>query len=287
MKKLLSTAVFCLTALITVSLFSCKPQAPKAKLKTDIDSLSYAYGVSVTQGLDQYLLQRGVEETDKAEFIKGFYEGIEFKDKDFNKINAQLVGKEIGMQVSIKMFDNINQMTFGSDSTSKLNKSQLLAGFIAALENKPLIMKKEDVEMYIQTKSAEIQSRGSEKLKTEGQAFLAENRNKPGVIELESGLQYKVEQEGDGPKPTAEDVVKVNYKGSFIDGKEFESNDGATFPLNGVISGWTEGIQLMPVGSKYTFYIPYDLAYGEMGRGNIGPYSTLIFEVDLLEIVKE
>ena len=286
MKKLLSIAVFCIAALIIVSLFSCGSNTPKTALKTDIDSLSYAIGIQMTQNLDQYLLQRGVEETEKAEFLKGFYEGIKVKKGD-KKTPARIVGKEIGIQVAVDMFDNINKGIFVSDSTNSMNKSQFLAGFIASMMNKPLVMKKEDVDMYVQIKSTEIQSKGNEKLKIEGQDFLAENKNKPGVIELESGLQYKVEQEGDGPKPTAEDVVKVNYKGTFINGTEFESNDGATFSLGNVIRGWTEGIQLMSVGSKYTFYIPYDLAYGEMGRGNIGPYATLIFEVDLLEIVKE
>ena len=287
MKKLLSIAVLCLTALFIVSLFSCKPQAPKANLKTEIDSLSYAYGVQITQGLDQYLLQRGVEETEKADFLKGFHEGVKVKKGD-KKTWAQMVGKEIGKQVAVDMLSNINQSIFGSDSTNSLTKSQLLAGFFAAFEDKPLILKKEETEMYIQMKSTEIQSRGNEKLKAEGEAFLAENKNKPGVIELESGLQYKVEQEGDGPKPTAEDKVKVNYKGTLINGTEFDSNEGSIFPLDNVIRGWTEGIQLMSVGSKYTLYVPYDLGYGERGYPpNIGPYATLIFEVDLLDIVKE
>lgn len=119
----------------------------------------------------------------------------------------------------------------------------------------------------------------------EGEDYLAANGQKEGVITTASGLQYEVLEEGTGPKPTAGDVVKTNYVGKFIDGEIFDQNDGIEFPLNGVIRGWTEGIQLMAVGSKYRFHIPYELAYGERGyQGAIEPYKTLVFEVELLDI---
>ena len=119
--------------------------------------------------------------------------------------------------------------------------------------------------------------------------FLANNKSQEGVVALPSGLQYRVVKLGTGAKPTATDMVKVNYVGNTIDGNEFDSSikrgQPATFRLDGVIKGWTEGIQLMPVGSKFVFYIPYDLAYGAEGRpGAIPPFATLIFDVDLLEI---
>jgi FKBP-type peptidyl-prolyl cis-trans isomerase FkpA len=123
-----------------------------------------------------------------------------------------------------------------------------------------------------------------------GKVFLAENSKKDGVKQTESGLQYKVLTEGTGPKAKASDTVKVHYKGTLIDGTEFDSSykrgEPAQFPLTGVIKGWTEGLQLMPVGSKYEFYIPADLAYGASARPTIPANSTLIFEVELLEIVK-
>jgi len=123
-----------------------------------------------------------------------------------------------------------------------------------------------------------------------GEEFLAENKKKEGVKVTASGLQYKVIKKGNGPKPKLTDKVKVNYRGTLLDGTEFDSSykrgKPAEFPLNGVIKGWTEGLQLMPVGSKYEFYIPADLAYGARGPQTIGPNQTLIFEVELLEIVK-
>jgi FKBP-type peptidyl-prolyl cis-trans isomerase FklB len=125
--------------------------------------------------------------------------------------------------------------------------------------------------------------------KIEGDAFLAANKSKDGVKTLPDGLQYKILQEGSGPKPTASDTVSVNYRGTLINGKEFDSSykrgQPATFPVGGVIKGWTEALQLMPVGSKWQLFIPSDLAYGDRGAGaDIGPNATLIFEVELLSI---
>jgi len=125
----------------------------------------------------------------------------------------------------------------------------------------------------------------------QNEAFLAANKEKSGVTVTPSGLQYEVEKMGDGPKPTAQNTVKVHYVGTLIDGKEFDSsvkrNQPAQFPVSGVIPGWTEALQLMPVGSKFKLVIPQSLAYGARGAGEvIKPYSTLIFQVELLEIVK-
>jgi len=283
MKKLVYSAVFCISAFIMVSFFSCTAQTPTANLKTDIDSLSYAYGVNVTQGLNDYLTNKGLG---KDEFIKGFLEGSQLNPKD-KKAMARFEGYMIGKQAAVDMFNNINGTVFGTDSTQTLNKTQFLAGFVAATQNKKLAIQQDAATLYVQTKSEEIRSRTNEKLKAVNQAFLDNNKTKEGVITLPSGLQYKVESEGTGAKPVAEDTVTVKYKGTDINGVEFDSNDKVSFPLNRVIKGWTEGMQLMSVGSKYTFYIPYDLAYGEQGsRPKIEPFATLVFDVELLGISK-
>ena len=125
--------------------------------------------------------------------------------------------------------------------------------------------------------------------KKAGDAFLAANKTKEGVVTLPSGLQYKILKEGTGPKPTPADSVVCNYRGTLIDGKEFDSSykrgQPATFPVGQVIKGWTEALQLMPVGSKWQLFVPADLAYGDRGAGpDIGPGSTLIFEVELISI---
>lgn len=139
-------------------------------------------------------------------------------------------------------------------------------------------------QQAMQAKSQE-EAAGNKKL---GEAFLSANKTKEGVVTLPSGLQYKILKEGTGPKPTASDTVTCNYKGTFIDGTEFDSSykrgEPTSFSVGGVIKGWTEALQLMPVGSKWELFIPSDLAYGDPGRPGIAPGSTLIFEVELLSI---
>jgi FKBP-type peptidyl-prolyl cis-trans isomerase FklB len=140
-----------------------------------------------------------------------------------------------------------------------------------------------------QKKQQEANKVVGEKNRKEGDTFLSDNKSKEGVVALPSGLQYKILKAGDGPKPTAADTVTCNYRGTLIDGKEFDSSykrgQPASFPVGGVIKGWTEALQLMPVGSKWQLFIPADLAYGDRQAGpDITPGSTLIFEVELLSI---
>lgn len=146
-------------------------------------------------------------------------------------------------------------------------------------------------QQEIMAKAQEEAAKKGDENKKKGEKFLADNKNKPGVKTTASGLQYSVISEGTGPKPTASSTVKVHYTGKLIDGTTFDSSvdrgEPVEFPLNGVIKGWTEGVQLMSKGAKYKFYIPSDLAYGDRGAGNaIGPNETLVFEVELLDIVK-
>jgi FKBP-type peptidyl-prolyl cis-trans isomerase FklB len=158
------------------------------------------------------------------------------------------------------------------------------------------LMTEQEAQTVLTELATEARKKQEEKMqaageanKKQGDAFLAANKTKEGVVTLPSGLQYKILKEGTGPKPTATDSVSCNYRGTLIDGKEFDSSykrgQPATFPVNGVIKGWTEALQLMPVGSKWQLFIPPDLAYGARGAGaDIGPDATLTFEVELLSI---
>ena len=176
----------------------------------------------------------------------------------------------------------------------ELDQALLMRGFEDALADNAKIDEEKIREVLtaldesVRTKQEEKAKVESEKSKVEGEKYLADNAKKEGVMVTESGLQYEVMSEGEGAKPVATDVVKVHYKGTLLDGTEFDSsysrNEPTTFPLNRVIPGWTEGLQLMPVGSKYKFTIPSDLAYGDRDLGKIPANSTLIFEVELLEI---
>ncbi len=140
-------------------------------------------------------------------------------------------------------------------------------------------------------KAKERKEQAAEKNKKEGEAYLAENRKKEGVVTLPSGLQYKVVKSGDGPSPKETDTVETNYRGTLIDGTEFDSSykrgQAAVFPVKGVIRGWIEALQLMKVGGKWQLFVPPELAYGERGTGPIGPNATLIFDVELLSIKED
>ena len=275
------------------SLASCTAQAPKANLKTDIDSLSYSIGMAQTQGLKGYLTGRlDVDTAYMAEFIKGLNEGA---NKTSKKDIAYMAGLQIGQQISNQMMKGINQELFAGDSTKTISKDNFLAGFIAGTLEKGGVMTMEAAQEYTRTAMETIKTKAMEEKyadnKAAGEKFLAENKTKEGVKTTESGLQYKVITEGKGEIPADTCKVKVNYKGTLIDGTEFDSsykrNEPATFRANQVIKGWTEALTMMPVGSKWELYIPQELAYGSRESGQIKPFSTLIFEVELVGIEKD
>lgn len=276
---------------VAAGLASCTAQSPKANLKTDVDSLSYAFGMSQTEGIEQYFMQQGIDSTQMADFLKGFNEGATKLGK---KDAAYIAGLQLGQMVSKRWVEGLNQQIFGTDSTKTISRENLLAGFVAGVINKG-VMSKEEARAFTQTSMDAIKEKANaEKYadnKAAGEKFLAENKAKEGVVTTPSGLQYKIITKGNGAIPADSSKVKVNYKGTLIDGTEFDSsykrNEPATFRANQVIKGGTEALTMMPVGSKWELYIPYDLAYGtrETG-GQIKPYSTLIFEVELLGIEK-
>lgn len=212
--------------------------------------------------------------------------------------------KEAAPVVCTKVFNNdVDSMSYalgmnvGTDFTKNLqhipggksNIDLIIKGFATAMKGDSALMKMEDATKYFRDYITKAQGAETDKKKQEGKEFLAANMTKEGVKTTASGLQYIVLKEVAGPKPQATDSVTVHYTGTLIDGKKFDSSvdrgEPITFPLNQVIKGWTEGVQLMSVGSKYKFFVPYDLGYGEQGAGQvIPPYSTLIFEVELLAI---
>ena len=176
-------------------------------------------------------------------------------------------------------------------SAQNYNVDLFLKAFEAAVADAPLLMTPDATVEFLNAYEKKVKERENTERIAAGEAFLAENAKREGVHTTASGLQYQVVKMGEGPKPASTDVVKVHYEGTLLDGTKFDSSvdrgKPTEFPLNRVIKGWTEGLQYMPVGSKFTFYIPYQLAYGAQGAGNlIKPYSTLIFEVELLEIIK-
>ena len=187
------------------------------------------------------------------------------------------IGMNIGLNLSRQKVD--------------INPDVLAAGIKDALAGKPQLTQDQvkDIMTQFEKDMEQKQKASGEKNKADGAKFLEENKKKPGVKATASGLQYKVEKEGTGPQPKATDMVTVNYRGTLIDGTEFDSSykrgQPATFPLNGVIKGWTEGLQLMKPGSKYQFFVPSNLAYGERSVGpDIAANATLVFEVELLEV---
>lgn len=289
MKKI---SILAVAAIAAASFASCTAQSPKASLKSDVDSLSYAIGMAQTQGLKEYLVGRlNVDTAYMNEFIKGLNDGAK---KNSKKDAAYMAGIQIGQQISTQMMKGINHELFGEDSTQTISLPNFLAGFIAGTTGKGGIMSMDSAQKYTRTMMEVIKEKANEKQfadnKAEGVKFLEENKGKEGVKTTPSGLQYKVLVEGKGAIPADTSKVKVNYKGTLVDGTEFDSsysrNEPTTFVANQVIKGWTEALTMMPVGSKWMLYIPEELAYGSRNMGKIKPYSTLIFEVELVDIEK-
>ena len=271
---------------------SCDNGAPKASLKSDVDTVSYAIGMAQTQGLKDYLVGRlGVDTTYMDEFIKGLNEGANAGDD--KKKAAYYAGIQIGQQISNQMVKGINHELFGDDSTKTISLKNFMAGFISGTTGKGGLMTPDSAAQVAQQLMRTIKAKNMEKEfgpnKKAGEDFLKENAKKQDVKTLKSGVQYKVIKEGTGALPKDTSLVKVHYEGKTLDGKVFDSsykrNEPTEFRANQVIKGWTDALLHMPAVSSWEVYIPQELAYGERQQGaDIKPFSMLIFKIELLEV---
>lgn len=287
-------SVLAVIAIVAATITSCGNSTPKANLKSDVDSLSYAIGMAQTQGLKEYLVGRmGVDTAYIDDFIKGLNEGANAGDD--KKQNAYYAGLHIGQQISNQMMKGINHELFGEDSTKTISLKNFLAGFVSGTTGKGGLMSVQAAQTMAQAKMKAIKAKNMESQygpnKTAGEKFLAANAKKAGVKTLPGGVQYKVIKVGNGPIPSDTSNVKVQYEGRTIDGKVFDStykrnNTPATLRANQVIKGWTAALTHMPAGSVWEIYVPQDQAYGPREAGQIKPFSTLIFKIELLSVDK-
>jgi len=263
---------------------SCQNQKT-VTLKTQLDSLNYAFGVLNGPQVKAYSLQGDTSSKAVNAFIKGFEKGMGSDDKNLAQYATGLnIGAALKKQAKTGLL---------GDSTLAMNLDLIKAGLFAAMKAKGVQMRPEVAEAFFRSTMQKLQSAKMKKQYggnlTAGQKFLADNKTKPGIVTLPDGLQYQIVKAGKGPMPKANDRVQVNYKGTLINGTVFDTNEGkapVTFQVDQVIKGWTEALELMPVGSKWTLYIPQDLAYQDQDRGAIKPFSTLVFDIELVGIEK-
>ena len=283
MKKYLMTA---LVLVASASLFTASAASKKKNVKkvtpvvlaSEGDSLSYAAGVYATRGLVPFIQQSyQVDTAYMADFIRGYEEAIQ--QANTPKGTAYIVGMQIAQMVNQRILPGTREEL--KSTKDSINAELFSRGFVAALAN--------DTTIFTEHKAGEFKK---EALAGAGEKYLAANAKKPGIKVLPSGLQYKVIKEGQGEIPQASDEVEVIYEGRLIDGTVFDATSkhgGAAtdkFRAGSLIKGWTEALTMMPVGSKWQLYIPYELAYGERQAGQIPPYSTLVFDLELVSIVK-
>ena len=286
MKKLMFVAAMAISAAIFTG---CGNSTPKANLKSDVDTLSYVFGMARTQGLKEDLSQTGVDTTYMADFIKGLNEGA--NSGDDKKKAAYYSGIQIGQQIANQWVSGMNHELFGEDSTKTISLKNLMAGFVSGIKGDGL-MTVDSAQVVAQAMMSSIKAKELEKTfgsnKEAGEKYLAANAKKDGVKTLPSGVQYKVIKEGNGPIPADTSLVKVHYEGKTVEGKVFDSSYERGEPINlrcnQTIKGWTDAMVHMPAGSVWEVYIPQDLAYGEREQGDIKPFSALIFKIELLEV---
>ena len=277
-------------ALVAAFAFSsCNSNKAKMPtLKTQLDSLNYAFGLANGDGIKNYYIKGDSAQKSIKSLLDGLNEGLKGK---IEKGSTEL--SDLGTKIGSSLKDQQKSGLMG-DSTLKVDIKLIKQGLINGLRGSKIQMTPIQAQQYLQKTMMVLQSSKMEKQygpnKLAGEKFLAENAKKPGVKTTASGLQYEVIKQGNGPIPTDTSKVKVNYHGTLIDGTVFDSSvdrkEPIVFQVNQVIKGWTEALKMMPVGSKYKLYIPQELAYAGADRGKIKPFSMLIFEVELISIEK-
>ena len=296
MKKLI---LFALCASISLGMSAAKKNSKKNKAKQPVevvdtvcvDTFSYYFGRANSNGLKGYLVQRmGIDTAYVADFLKGF-EQLTLTEAD-KREKARLAGIEIRQQVEQQVYPGASKQV--NDSTDILNKALFIKGFREGFEGVNNTISMDSTQGLVKKQMEYYHKVNMEKKyganRIEGEEFLKANAKKDSVKVTPSGLQYKVLTMGTGEIPTKESKVKVNYEGHLINGTEFDSsykrNKPVTFPVGGVIAGWTEALCMMPVGSKWMLYVPQELAYKDREQAKIPPFSCLIFTVELLDIEK-
>ncbi len=292
------TILIALMALLAIGASAKKTKVAKASAPsvteipaTAVDTFSYLSGKANTNGLLPYLAQRmGVDTTYIAYFIAGFDQG-ELTEADKQE-KARLAGVEIRTQVENQILQQLTAQ-LGEENVSH---DLFIAGFRTGVcgEGDLLPMPADSLHATVQAQTERLRQEMIETKygpnRTAGEEFLRENATKDSVMVTESGLQYKILVQGDGKTPKKTQKVKVHYRGTLLDGTEFDSSykrsQPSTFACNQVIKGWTEALTMMPVGSKWIIWVPQELAYGDKESGKVPPYSMLTFEVELIDIVK-
>ena len=291
MKKILLLALLIVMG-ATVSTTEAKKKKDKKQKATPValqsveDSLCYATGIQMTNGLIPYLIgQKGVDTTYLYKFIEGF-EAAMAKENNTDELTAYAAGIDVAKMMTTSMLSSVKRNLSGM--VDSLNIDMMAKGFVDALKKDHTVFNDSTAQHFV-TVHKEQQAL---KIKEDGENFLKENGQQPDVVTLPSGLQYKVLRQGTGAVAGPNDKVEVKYEGRLINGTVFDSSytrtpQTTTFSPSQVIKGWTEALTIMPEGSMWELYIPYNLAYGERGAGaDIPPYSTLIFKVEVEKVTK-
>lgn len=282
MKRIILIA---LTVMVSASFYTASAQ--KVTLTTPSDSLSYAAGASMTDGLMTFLKQQyDMDEAYLDDFLSSFEEAM--KSGVDGKKKAYSAGIQIAAMVKERMLPSISNDLQGSDYT--IQEELFTKGFMASLKKDSTVFG-QDPKPYFNSRMGAVVNAKKEAVRKAGEQFLSENSKKAGVQVTPSGLQYKILTKGKGKVPTKDDQVIVKYEGRLIDGTVFDSSykraeQTNKFRPTDVIKGWTEALTMMPVGSKWELYVPQELAYGARETGNIPAYSALIFIVELVDIEK-